>query len=149
MHTNLCIASLLVYNRRARTKETFAGFIVHLRVVAMVITVALSTIKVVFPCQRTLIQPCQVGFLSTFFVLILSKHTCCCFVTVNLTAWDSTFKVQIEHSSARGFINNSSTRATGFHREVKLFALNFCIAICPEPSFPRKPCLGKHNCFQG
>ena len=86
---------------------------------------------------------------NLFFVSILSKHTCCCFVTVNLTAWHSTFKVQIEHYSARGFINNSSTRATGFHREVKLFTLNFCIAICPEPSFPRKTCLDKHNCFQG
>ena len=69
MHTYLCIASLLAYNQRARTKETFAGFIVHLRVVVMVITVALSIIKVVFPCQRTLIQPCQVGFPSTFFCL--------------------------------------------------------------------------------
>lgn len=89
MHTNLCVASLLVYNPRARTKETFASFTVHLRVVVMVITVAFFTTKVVCLCLWTLIEPCQVGFSATIFVSILSMHASCCSVTMNLTAWQS------------------------------------------------------------
>ena len=40
-------------------------------------------------------------------------------------------KLQIENSSARGFIYNSSTRATGFQMHAKLSALNYFMAICP------------------
>ena len=72
MHINLYIASLSVYKPRARTKETFASFTLHHRVVVMVITVALFTMKVVSLYLRTLIEPCQVAFSSTIFVSILS-----------------------------------------------------------------------------
>ena len=69
----------------------------------MVITVALSTIEVVFPCQQTLIQHCQVGFIQAFFCLnsvyAFSLHTRN--VSYSIAKKIETFKVQMQNSLAR------------------------------------------------
>lgn len=53
LFTILCVAFFVVWHPRTRAKEQCAIFLALLRVVVMVTTVDLFTIKAVFPCQRT------------------------------------------------------------------------------------------------